>query len=307
MAAIDRHNPMKQVNVCAEGGFVALQMKLLNQDTVKCPACVQMLEKQRFDKDAFSTAVENYVEKGLKGVSAQAEQALGEPLETEGKEKKGNEAEGKEKKGNEPEGKETEENGDMDEQHDGPEACRVWMKQHEPTIELLPPGTYNEKYPYRCRLCRTRGWPDGRVGELGRLKLYSVKHFVERRLKSDMHLKYARMSEAISSEDPPTMVPCEGLLVGQEDSEGKLHLYSAEFSLWASFANLTERAKHGYWHDANIDRWFVRSVTCEKETQQKVGQDRHTCKACLHLSGSKSASWPKLWFRMVLDFNHFCS
>ena len=115
----------------------------------------------------------------------------------EGKEKKGNEAEGKEKKGNEPEGKETEENGDMDEQHDGPEACRVWMKQHEPTIELLPPGTYNKKYPYRCRLCRTRGWPDGRVGELGRLKLYSVKHFVERHLKSDMHLKYARMSEVI--------------------------------------------------------------------------------------------------------------
>lgn len=144
-----------------------------------------------------------------------------------------------------------------------------------PTIELLTPGTFNKRLPYRCNICITKGRPNGKIGDC--VNARSIKHFLTQHLQSDRHMKALGKTPTCEGET----VECQGLSVSDPQA-GTLYDFRVEFGLWASMTNLKAFAKHSYWQNANSDEWFIRSYKCTSKCVQKEGR-RPTCPECLQL------------------------
>ena len=271
--------PLRKINACIGGGFRALQQHLLQQkEEFKCDVCMEMLKKANF----VASDLQEAMQARIRGEKMQpADGDVPEVLPDQNAEK------------TQPKRKKMSQGDEAADENDvGPAACKEYLQEFWPTIELLPPGSFNKKVPYRCTVCRSRHQPNGKVGDLVKMRLWSVKCFLQKHLDSQTHKDaVARKDVVVRDEEEAKMVPCEGLCINDEPTAGKLYLYRKEFELWASVANFESCAKHSYWHDGNLGSWFVRSASCDKTTLETPDMDRQTCGTCLQLGSSHGVSW----------------
>ena len=163
-------------------------------------------------------------------------------------------------------------------------------------ITLLAPGSFGKRVPYRCNICRSKKWPEGKVGELDVLRLGSVKNFLGQHFISQFHIDCLKKEKEEPAEDK---VKCEGLCVSSPTA-GKLFAHREDFNIWATIANFEGCAKHKYWRDANSDTWFVRSSACLVDCSPNPGAEHAVCNTCLQLGGSHSVPWLS---RKAADFS----
>ena len=283
-----RHAPMKKVNVCSEKGFRPMQVKLVSGEEVTCKACLALLRTQQFDPEALKCAI-NAAKAGESlpvPQDAESKPASEQVTADEGKKKQREKKNGKDRDAQEP-------------QKDEGDQCSQFVKQFEPWIELLAPGSFGKKIPYRCKACPSKCQPLGKVGDLTQWKMWAVKHFLTQHCDTPKHINNVKQLEGtVETEEK---VDCEALCIEDEDAAGKLFIYRQEFHLWASIANFQDNAKHKYWHDGNQNAWYIRSSECQVTTTASQDMGRNICASCLQLGAAHSASW--FWIEMF----KFCS
>eukprot|EP00913_Durusdinium_trenchii_P008679 g8152.t1 len=256
---------MKKCNQCSDGGFVALQTKILEDGKIQCPACSELLSVCGFQPEDLSRFIARLEENGP--------QSNAEPdgKETEAKAAKADDA--NEKEATDPASKE--------EQAD----AFAYVRQFAPDIELLQPGDYGKKFGYRCRICTSKNYPQGKIGELHAAKPYAVKHFLEQHMNSVTHQRQLAAKKKASEED---LVPCAGISV-KDPRSGHLYALRQEFSLWSQFTNFEAHAKHKYRREANSeegDVWYITSASCKGRCKPLGDAVRPVCDACFALTDS---------------------
>lgn len=256
---------MKKCNQCSDGGFVALQTKILEDGKIQCPACSELLSVCGFQPEDLSRFIARLEENGP--------QSNAEPdgKETEAKAAKADDA--NEKEATDPASKE--------EQAD----AFAYVRQFAPDIELLQPGDYGKKFGYRCRICTSKNYPQGKIGELHAAKPYAVKHFLEQHMNSVTHQRQLAAKKKASEED---LVPCAGISV-KDPRSGHLYALRQEFSLWSQFTNFEAHAKHKYRREANSeegDVWYITSASCKGRCKPLGDAVRPVCDACVALTDS---------------------
>lgn len=272
---------MKKVNVCSDEGFRPMQVKLISGDEITCKACLALLKTHNFDPEVLKCAI-NAAKTGetlpvLQDPQNQPEeQEQVEKLEIESDKGKKQKKNGKNQAEQEP-------------LQDGNNACLEFVQQYAPWIELLAPGSFGKKIPYRCKACPTKCQPLGKVGDLTQWKVWAVKHFLTQHTNTPTHINNVNRLEG--TEKSVEKVDCEALCIEDEDTAGKLFLYRHEFQLWASIANFQDNAKHKYWQDGNQNAWYIRSSECEETTAASKAAGRNVCASCLQLGEAHSESW----------------
>ena len=268
---------MKKLNRCTDDGFQSVQNKLLQGKEIKCEACLELLRTRKFCADSLQKQIDAVMSGEVnpkERFQRDAESGHQDPeLHCIPKKKKAK--------------KDIENVDDEQDLNNGPEACIAFLKEYEGVIELLPPGTAGKKVPYLCLVCKSRAQPLGRIGELTQMRMCYVKHFITQHTeKCKAHLRNLRTLKEMEQMRP--RVACEALCVSDADTAGKLYCHRDIFDLWASICNFQGCAKHTYWCESNSGDWFIRSIDCEKETDQVPGE-RSVCSACKKLGEPSSA------------------
>lgn len=72
----------------------------------------------------------------------------------------------------------------------GYEVCTKYVRERDPDIELIIQGAPGDQaiLRYRCRVCRTKGQPKGKVNLLGKPVMKRIKYLLDRHLESDFHV-----------------------------------------------------------------------------------------------------------------------
>ena len=219
---------MKAIRKCPDGGYKLLRHKLTESVhgpmyEPDCPACQWLLKDTKFNLDNMRKIVQDRLE---------GDAAAPEPLPDEAGE-----------------------DGDGEE---GEPAQKVdpleYPKSLFPVIQILPAGSHGKTLPYRCTVCKTKGQPEGKIGEMSRLCKNVVDHFVKQHVKSSTHIKNLNKQK---KRENATLVDCRGVKVNDPVYGKYLFELQKEFSIWATHTNLKLFAKHTYWHDANEDSWYV--------------------------------------------------
>lgn len=278
---------MRKIIECKAGGLMKMRLNLIEGKPVECTACQALLQEHGFEQSKLDESITAWIS-GDKSVATSREQSQVEPPQKRIKEKPENSTNKKRKADHDADVKQDR----LEEEN----AIQEYLRSFEPTITLLAPGTHGKKHPYRCNVCKTKAWPDGRVGDLVQRKFNMVTTFLHNHISSSMHQKYLQRAHEIQV-DHQQAVPCRGLCVNDEVNAGKLFQHRDLFGMWASMANLEEHAKHTYWHEGNDNAWYVRSLNCKKECDPKNGEeDSSICKECLSLAGPRSVSGPDDFF-----------
>ncbi|CAK9003093.1 ZnF_CDGSH domain-containing protein [Durusdinium trenchii] len=161
----------------------------------------------------------------------------------------------------------------------------AYAKAQAPTIELLPPGQHGKKFPYRCTLCVTKTWPEGKVGDCCAAKTSTVKHFISQHINSQTHqMRLKRQSQ----EAPAVEVDCEGLPISDAELAGHLYTWRTDFTHWAGMASFGKYAKHTYWYVASEDSWYIRAQGCSKRCEYVNTRNHQCCKECIALGSAHS-------------------
>lgn len=266
---------MKKLNVCSGGGFARLQVILLEEQETKCEICRKMLDIYKFKSDDLQAMVQKYLEGFIEGSELipevpQADSTKNEPDDEE----------------------ETLDQLPLPKRQrscNDSAAIKAWIAELDPVIELLPAGTFDKKVPYRCTLCRTKKWPDGKVGDAVEWKLNSIKNFIGNHLKSEAHKRAVREAEAFIYEPQPKLA-CEGISTCDPITGDKLHDFAEEFEQWASMANFSEHARHTYIKEANTNSWTIFHSDCEKQViKDNLASEggRLACPKCMELGGRR--------------------
>ena len=253
---------------CSEGGWKVLQQKLLSGFTISCFARKQLLDFYDFSKEGLENFVVDYVH----GESKRTQEPRATPDNAD------------------------EEQGDADQEgaddQDVPEKDPfAYIKEFSPHIELLEPGEFGKEFPFRCLLCKSKSWPEGKVGNLVQAKAKSVKFFLDSHCGSAVHRRNKARYDQMFGDGavPEKLVPCEGLHVEDKASAGALYCCQKEFGIWASMSNLAALAKHTYSQVASDGKgWHIRAHNCEKECKPIIGKEHQVCSTCLALGASHS-------------------
>ena len=242
---------MKAIRKCPDGGYKLLRHKLTESVhgpmyEPDCPACQWLLKDTKFNLDNMRKIVQDRLE---------GDAAAPEPLPDEAGE-----------------------DGDGEE---GEPAQKVdpleYPKSLFPVIQILPAGSHGKTLPYRCTVCKTKGQPEGKIGEMSRLCKNVVDHFVKQHVKSSTHIKNLNKQK---KRENATLVDCRGVKVNDPVYGKYLFELQKEFSIWATHTNLKLFAKHTYWHDANEDSWYIRAVDCPGKCENLGAGGHPLCDKC---------------------------
>ena len=271
----------KKAEKCPAGGFVKMQTALIQGDDWECQICKTLLSKRGFKNEDLQKNIVEAIELGKTTVDQGHTAAAQEGQAAESPEV--------------PEGQLVEE-------------CQVdemdafeYMKQFSPHIELLEAGTLGRKLPFKCHLCKTRGFPQGKIGDL--CNINCMRSFIDRHVKSRKHQDaLAAFNQEAAG---PVMEPCEGVWLDDPGTSGHLYEIRREFDVWAKLANIKRFARHSYQHDANRDTWHLRAQKCQHECERLAEEGPVVCRECMNLGKCKSVSktvmkfsykfWPARW------------
>ena len=267
-----RHAPMKKVSCCADSGYANVQLKLVSGAERKCDFCKKLFENHRFSQDDMQREIAACLD-AEKIKEADPENVPAPVVSTKGRTRKrraGDDADDE----------------DEDDDH-SQEKALAWLRTLEPTVSLLPAGSFGKKVPLRCHLCISQKWPQGKVLEMSRLRFGSVKNFVTSHFNSGQHKKAASYkSVAVAAE----MVECIGMCVSNEEAAGRLYALRVEFDLWATHANIDEYGKHSYYYDKSTSSWMIRAQDCVREFEQSQLDTPPVCQNCKKLAAASSVS-----------------
>ena len=248
---------------CPDGGFRALQQKLLTSDEVKCNVCLDLLKGKNFNQANFNSYVAAELPLPLPPVPSPSN------LESGG-------------------------TADKDEEPRRPPetSWRDWVANFSPVIELLAPGSFGKALPFRCQVCITKRWPNGKVGDLciGRLK--PVKHFLLQHLNSNTHKQNVQRADkenasAIGPEQH--QIDCKGFFLDDSEAARHLHKVKQEMELWLSMANFGDHPATRHEYNLVGNKWHLRSGSCLKQIEKNPGNERlPVCAQCLSLGAADS-------------------
>ena len=252
---------------CPTGGFKALQQKLLFSDEVKCNVCLDLLKSRNFNQQLFDSYVATEIPLPL---PAPEPEPSTETVEGEG----------------------AVAGGDGEPKLPARFDWRDFVRSFAPVIELLPPGSFGKSLPFRCSVCTTGRWPNGKVGDLCIPRMAPVKHFLFQHLNSNTHKQNLLRSEKeVLDAAVPEAAKIECLGIYLDDPEAARHLFKfkPEMELWLSMANFEGSAssKHGYKLISN--RWHIRSGACLKEIEKNpANESMPVCEQCYSLGAADS-------------------
>ena len=268
---------MKKVTYCKGGGYKKLMHLLLEDKEVECSICKQLFERFKFSRDDFGKKVEESLADNLnkepQDPERGAEHEQAEQAEEDEDVMVGSLIPKSQRK-------KRVENQDAE--------ITEWMKNFEPHIKLLPPGSYGKKVPYQCALCTTPSWPEGRVGECDEYRLGSIKYFIGKHVLNETHKRKLRQHDGeVEPEFQDEVRTCSGFVVEQDFEGNTLRNYNEEVAMWAKMTNLNEHARHNYTQNASEGTWKIQSSKCMKEYKASPGSDTPACQKCVELAGRK--------------------
>ena len=265
-SSFHRLAPLKHVKDCKEGGFLHLQNNLKEGKLPSCKACQNLLQDRNFSMDGLQEALRQAEEDGQDAAEAPP----------------GNGDAGREDRGIVPPARLR---GDKE-----AEDPLAYARSFHPMIELLPPGEYGKKLPFRCKLCTSRAFPEGKVGDLIRMRADSVKYFLNSHFGSQLHQQNLQRSHDPLAEDTGsgTLIDreCGGLEVNNELHSGALgKIWQKEFDVWMNQANLEQFGKHKYWQTKTRhgSGWVIRASQCKKTVKADPELESPICRECLKL------------------------
>ena len=137
---------------------------------------------------------------------------------------------------------------------------------------------------YKCKVCRTKGHPDGKINYLGPPKLNSVQFYLKQHLECPTHVRNRNRMKLIDGQEgkDPCEDRCPGYWVSDKNpfATGTLYHYETEFQLWCTNAKVDgEMTRHHYYSDLAQGRWYCRHRNCSG----KVSQKQQACTACQSL------------------------
>ena len=234
---------MRKAAVCVEGGWKEFKEHLLGAQLPKCEICLGIMRDSRFTLDDIAVELE-----------AEQSKLVVAPEKSD---KAGSSA---------PDGTQPEAAGDQQPENtdaqDEVERCKAYVTSFGPVIELLEE---NGKFGYRCRACRTRKQPLGKVNKLPKMIMKSVKNYLEQHLNCPTHIGKVNMMKATDVKlDSERQQPleCPGLCVSNATGSSLYH-YLPEFKLWISHSQMLSNAnQHTYTCKLNAQEWWVKHQNC---------------------------------------------
>lgn len=230
---------IKKAATCEGGGFVTFKNALCRSTKITCASCLRLFDSLGVTMESLLEDLDRPqkdAEKGNKDSSPKAAKKTRRKKQT------------------------------PEEIMQAQEECVKYVKSKAPIVDFVEKG--GEWY-YRCKVCRTKTQPEGKLNKLAVKELNSVKSFLDQHLDCPSHL--AKLAKLNSETASPTSIPCPGLCISK-DTPGNLGQYVTEFALWASHTkldlasskvNAEHASNHSYWRDMNSDSWWVRSKHCE--------------------------------------------
>ena len=292
-----RKAPAKKVNKCLDGGYKSFMLRIISRGQMNCAICEAAFRAKEVDYAQVDLAVQEWL------AGKRPETFVQRPVQKEKQEDQ----------------VDTEGEIEKAEKIDDRAEAHAFLKTLEPHLVLLPAGSFGKRIPLKCNVCKTPGWPDGKVLELDVMKLNSVTRFASQHINGTCHQRSLRRA----SEGPIVvqMVDCQGLCVTDHTLANKLYQYRNEFSLWAQHANFAGCARHSYSLHATTGQWMVRSAYCLKQCRPRDAEIQ-TCDKCQELGGSRGVSWLKgalvfwnvfqcfnlyqfIWFSTCCDFSAY--
>ena len=250
---------------CPGGGFQALRQKLLTSDEVKCHVCLDLLKGKNFNQVNFDSYVAGELPLPLPPVEPSPSN-LGSEGDAANK--------------------------DEEPQLPPQTSWRDWVANFSPVIELLAPGSFGKALPFRCQVCITKRWPNGKVGDLCIARLGPVKHFLLQHLNSNTHKQNVQRAdkEHASAVGPEQQkIDCKGIFLDDSETARHLHKFKPEMELWLSMANFGDHpcTKHEY--NLVDNKWHLRSGNCLKQIEKNAANERLlVCEQCLSLGAGDS-------------------
>ena len=255
--------PAKSI-FCPGGGYVNLQIRLTKGQKPECESCLAFISHIQFDQDDF----ERYLEE------VQQQEAKNAASSSRPRRKK------RRRRGSKQQGSEDEDAKDAEDPFQ-------YVRSLKPVISLLPRGFQGKKFPYRCNICRSRLQPNGRVGDLVKADVDTVRFFMDKHLNSQGHR--AAVNKDLFEDSAANRIakprPCQGLPIGDSALSSLSNLVD-EYKFWLSLADLESFARHSYWSDHSKDEHFVRHVNCSMESMAESRPP--ICADCLSLGNAKN-------------------
>ena len=259
---------MKKASVCTDQGWKQFKERLLGEKMPECQACLHIMKKFSFTLDDIAFALE--------AGGTEMSQTVGP--------KKSEETESSVPDGAQPTAAGDQQPEENPSAEDEVERCKAYVTSFGPVIELLEE---NGKFGYRCRACKTKKQPLGKVNKLPKMVLNSVKNYLHQHLECPSHVDRMKMLEAADSKLDSQPVDCKGLCISTY-TESNLHHYLAEFNIWISYSPMTSHlTQHSYSCQLNSREWWVKHCNC---LGQYIPQDEKAgcCKRCLSLGDPQS-------------------
>lgn len=258
----------KVMMTCLTGGYPKLQLLLGKGELPTCPACQHLVKEHRFCFADMKTHIERMLSHADGSNSTDAE----------------GDAPGRKDQGAEmaatQEQPPTEQKGQTQEEDDP----FAYAKSHAPVIQLLNPGDFGKAYPFRCTVCKSKSWPQGKVGNLNYPRAGTVRHFLDKHLSCPTHLNNLAELDAKKPSASAGAVECQGLAMDDPRCSGKLRDYKHEFERWVCMANLDLFGKHVYSKEAS--GWIIHAQACLKKTAPAPPGARSVCMECMRLGGA---------------------
>ena len=250
---------IKKAAVCKDGGFVSFKHRLLTEEQPTCECCQGLLMHFGMTREDIKRVL--------------ASDPGDKPVEEDVGKGKSDQAD------------------NLQEEGDEYAACVAYIKSYSDVVELVE----GCKLAYRCKICKSKTQPAGKLNKLGRSKLNSVKFFLHQHLDCPTHKK--NMLKHQKQQQPGREVgdegdrECHGYVVGEPNSQGGLYVYQHEFHLWATHTS-SSMLKHEYTLALHEGSWTLKHRNCTGVVKGSTV----SCPYCLSLGSPKGVQ------RQVLRF-----
>lgn len=294
--------------------FSILQQGLLECKMPECQCCVDMLKRCNFDMGDLQTILKNMNSEGCPSPAMerwrhlqkklQVEEAL--PLQGDTATEEDQSAVQVEpvmngEDGEDGEGEEHTEEHEATEQEQDVFAI---VKQNQ-FLQLLPFDTHDRRIPIRCKVCRTKKQPEGKIFEGNEAKKNSIDHFVKQHCRRPTHLAaLGRVLGEAPTEDTADsesdsercQCPCHGYSLS---TDPKYEEFRTELATWARLTRLSRLfGKHKYIFSVATEELTVFHDNCVGVVMAKPNSGRVMCDECAHLNVASSAVKSAIRFRV---------
>lgn len=142
---------------------------------------------------------------------------------------------------------------------------------------------------YKCKICKNKANPEGKMNYLGPPKFNAVKFYLHQHLECPTHVRNRNRLQLLQAppEEGSSDDRCPGYWVSEQNPSptGSLYHYQTEFQLWCTNAKIDgELTRHQYFCDFAKGEWYCRHRSCSG----RMSQDRQPCVACQSLGECSS-------------------